>query len=171
MIGVSPPDSAETRRAAEQRPVTRAATECDIPAIKTIADREKHALGFVHRGSLTRAVARDELIVASIGTSVVGFCHFYRRRDGTTTIYHVAVVPERRGEGIGRALLIEVGRSAGERTAGIIRLKCPDDLPANDFYSWMGFCLVATDTGRKRPLNVWERSVDLFRPTALIPNE
>lgn len=141
-------------------PIIRAATTDDIPAIKAIADREKRALGFVHRGSLTRAVTRDELIVACVGPSLVGFCQCYRRRDGIAAIYHVAVVPERRGEGIGRTMIAAVdGRQRG-CGGGTIRLKCPQDLPANAFYSSIGFRLAAIETGRGRPLNVWERRIE-----------
>lgn len=141
-------------------PIIRAATTDDIPAIKAIADREKHALGFVHRGSLTRAVARDELIVACVGPSLVGFCQCYRRRDGVAAIYHVAVIPERRGQGIGRALLAAIDGALGARDAGTVRLKCPQDLPANAFYASIGFRLATIETGRGRPLNVWERRIE-----------
>lgn len=135
----------------------RTATTHDIPVIKAIAEREKHALGFVHRGSLLRAQARGELIVASIGPSVVGFCQFYRRRDGVSAVYHVAVDAERRGQGIGRALLAAVDGAQGAPGACPVRLKCPRDLPANAFYSRIGFRLAAVETGRGRSLNVWER--------------
>lgn len=138
------------------RVVVRAGTMRDIDAIKAVADREKHALGFVHRGSLVRAVAREELVVAAIGPAVAGFCQLYRRRDRIVTVYHVAVVPEVRGEGIGRALLASVSHDAGTRGLEIIRLKCPVDLPANDFYARIGFRRVAIEAGSGRPLNLWE---------------
>lgn len=128
----------------------------DIPAVKAIADRDKRALGFVHRASLTRAATREELLVAGSGPSIVGFCQFYRRRDGTATIYHVAVTPEARRTGVGRALIAEVAHDAAERGMHAIRLKCPADLSANAFYARIGFGLVDVEAQRKRPLNVWE---------------
>lgn len=134
----------------------RAGTVSDIDAVKAIADREKRALGFVHRGSLVRAAARGELVVATMGTAVAGFCQLYRRRDGIVSVYHIAVMPEARGTGIGRALLADVGGDAGERGMAAVRLKCPADLPANEFYRHLGFRLVSGEAGAARPLNVWE---------------
>ena len=136
--------------------VIRAGTVADVAAVKAIAEREKPALGFVHRGSLVRAAARGELVVACIGSAVAGFCQFYRRRDGIVTIYHVAVAPEARGQNVGRALLSAVGQDAVDRGCNAVRLKCPADLPANAFYARAGFRLVAAEVGRRRPLNVWE---------------
>ncbi len=151
----------------------RAGTITDIEAIKAIADREKQALGFVHRGSLVRAAARDELIVASIGSAVAGFCQIYRRRDGLVTVYHVAVVPEARGAGIGRALLTHVAQDAADRGLAAVRLKCPAELPANGFYARIGFRLVTREAGRGRPLNVWECRIanarDADRPSPTPP--
>jgi N-acetylglutamate synthase-like GNAT family acetyltransferase len=135
--------------------VVRAATTGDIPAIKAIAERKNHALGFVHRGSLARSATRDELVVASVGLSVIGFCQFYRRQDGVATIYHVAVDPERRGEGIGRALLAKVGQDAEKRGMQTVRLKCPADFKANGFYAWIGFQLVGVESTVARPMHVW----------------
>jgi hypothetical protein len=34
-------------------------------------------------------------------------------------------------------------------------LKCPTELPANAFYEHLGLQLVACETGKHRPLNVW----------------
>ena len=143
--------------------VVRAATTTEIDTVKALADRERGTLGFVHRGSLIRAVERDELVLATLGTEFAGFCQLYRRRDGIVTVYHVAVVPERRGAGIGRELLAHVNRDARERAMRAIRLKCPVDLPANDFYARIGFRLVAVETGRARSLNVWEHCLSNAR--------
>ena len=128
----------------------------DIAAVKAVADRERHELGFVHRGSLLRSVARDELFVACAATAIVGFCQLYRRRDGIVAIYHLAVAPEMRGRGIGRALIAHVQRDASDRGSRAIRLKCPADLPANAFYSRIGYCLIGVEGRRARPLNIWE---------------
>lgn len=143
--------------AASEAPVSiRLAALADIAAVKVIADRDKHALGFVHRASLERAITRGELWVACRGGAVVGFCHTYYRRDGVVTVYHVAVMSEARLAGIGRALLVRVIHMADERGMEAIRLKCPADLPANAFYARLGFCHRDSETLRSRPLHVWE---------------
>jgi N-acetylglutamate synthase-like GNAT family acetyltransferase len=149
-----------TARDSDQRSLdsdllVRAGTSCDIPPIKVIADHAKSALGFVHRASLTRAVARDELIVADVRESVAGFCHFYRRKDGIITLYHIAVDAELRRKGIGRAMIVRLHRDATESGMVAIRLKCPADLPANEFYARYGFSLVGVEGKIARPLHVW----------------
>lgn len=143
--------------------VVRTGTKSDIDAIKAIADREKDALGFVHRGALVRAAGRNELVIASIETVVVGFCQLYRRQDGIITVYHFAVVSEARGLGIGRALLAHLAADARTQQMKAIRLKCPSDLPANDFYARNGFKRMAVDAGKARPLSVWEYHVSEAR--------
>ena len=135
----------------------RLATPNELDAIKAIADRERHALGFVHRGSLARAVARDELFVAFQGTGVVGFCQFYRRRDGVVTIYHLAVMPEARNQRIGTSLITHVLRDAKKQGMTTIRLKCPSGLLANAFYARTGFECVGSEKGTRRILHIWER--------------
>lgn len=56
-----------------------------------------------------------------------------------------------RGKGVGRFLLYSVPAP--------IQLKCTEDNPANEFYTHCGMVLRTTETGRKRPLNVYERRV------------
>jgi GNAT superfamily N-acetyltransferase len=131
----------------------------DNVAIKALADREKHGLGFVHRGAFVRSAARDELLVADTGAAIAGFCQYYRRRDGIVTVYDIAVAAEARGAGLGRALIDAVNFDASARHARIIRLKCPACLPSNNFYARLGFALVASEASPLRPLNVWELGV------------
>src|ERR1700759_879187 len=83
----------------------RLAIEDDIAAIKAIADDNKQELGFVSRGMLRSAIARGGLIVAVIDNVVAGYCELWRRRDGQTTIYSIAVADNPRHKGVGRALI------------------------------------------------------------------
>ena len=136
--------------------VIRQAGHNDIPAIKSIADREKDSLGFVNRGALTRAVERGELLIVAVGDEAIGFCHFYRRRDRMVTLYHLAVERTWRGCGAGRALLVHLHEQASAEGHLIIRLRCPTDLPANGFYARFGYRAVATLPGKARALNVLE---------------
>ncbi len=159
------------------RPTVRPANEADLEAIKRIADNCKREIGFSSRGMLRNAIGRGELLVAIGGDdeaaekgepqfaptsnetylppspAVVGFVDFHRRLDGQITIYGIVVAEERRGRGIGRAL---VAALAAPPLPACIALKCPTDNPANNFYAALGFQLtgVAAPT-RRRPLNLW----------------
>lgn len=135
----------------------RQATQTDLDAIKRIADRDKHALGFVHRGALARAIERREVLLAVRGSDIVGFCQMYHRRDGVITVSHIAVVHEARRRGIGRALVDRARDDGVARGMTSIRLKCPFDLPANAFYQGIGFALASVETTASRDLNIWER--------------
>ncbi len=141
--------------------VVRFAMLADLASVKSIADAERRQLGFVPRGSLVRAIERNELLVAcdTKQSAVLGFCHLYRRRDGITTIYHVAVASDARGQGIGRALLSRVIDDAANRGMSGVRLKCPADLPANRFYAHLGFGLCGQVLGASRLINLWQHLI------------
>lgn len=76
-----------------------------------------------------------------------GYCRWHARKDGTITIYEI--ISTRLGAGgemLGQLKLL--GKP--------IQLKCPDDLPANEWYFKRGFRLdkfEVTPSGRR--LNVW----------------
>ena len=133
----------------------RLARASDLDAIKRLADAERPALGFVRRPALAESIARDEVLVAEQAGAVVGFVEYHQRRDGQVTLYHIAVTAERRGEGVGRALIDGLRTAATAAGATPIALKCPVDLPANAFYRACGFALREVAAGRARPLNVW----------------
>ncbi len=160
--GGQPAESPVERRQRIGATTIRLATREDISAIKAIADRERRTLGFVHGGALRRAVDRAEVLVAVAedASHLVGFCQSYHRRDGTVSLYHIAVVEEARGLGIGRALVERLSATAIGTGMRSIRLKCPAELPANRFYPRLGFSLARTENGVARRLHVWERSID-----------
>jgi len=138
----------------------RKATPVDLDGIKALADAHKHELGFVLRPALARSIARGMLLVAENRSGLVGFVEYYHRRDGQTTLYHIAVVVDHRREGAGRALidaLCDEARCMGQRK---IRLKCPEGLSAQSFYAQVGFRLVEWERGRRRALAIWERWFD-----------
>lgn len=126
----------------------RFAIENDIDAIKRIANQYKNELGFVSSASLKTGIKRRSLLVAEYNGYIVGFCNYWARRDGTQTIYEIAVDKSRQGEGIGRAFIAAIPKP--------IQLKCTVDNKANQFYDRLGFRLTETVEGRKRPLNVWK---------------
>lgn len=131
-----------------------------LPGIKAIADCAKQSLGFVHRGALTRAIERREVLVTTVCSSIIGFCHFYRRRDGVWVIYHLAVAEAMRRSGVGSRLVETVFEDARRHGAVVVRLKCPEDLEANRFYERIGFCCTGLEPRQPRSLTMWERVMD-----------
>lgn len=127
----------------------RYATIEDIPQVQIIARQYRDELGFVTRPGLQQSAARKSLLVAIDNCEVVGFVDYWPRRDGWSTVYHLAVTKTHTGRGVGRQLLYAVPAP--------IRLKCTQDNEvANHFYSNAGMALVRTEPGKKRPLNVYE---------------
>jgi N-acetylglutamate synthase-like GNAT family acetyltransferase len=97
---------------------------------------------------LNDAAERGELILVD-----GGICHWHLRRDKQITIREIVVLPERRGEGIGRSML-NMLRKVADATS--IFAKCPVDLPANSWYEAMGFELEGAETTRTgRKLKLW----------------
>lgn len=137
----------------------RKATLEDLDSVKTLADAHRHELGFVRRSALARAIDRQEIIVAYNHEGFAGFVEYYSRRDTQTTLYHIAIKPEHRLQGVGQALIEVLKDEAQTKGKDVIRLKCPADLTANRFYERLGFTLASRENNRNRPLNVWELQI------------
>jgi len=133
----------------------RKAVPNDLDAIKQLTDQHRHELGFVLRPALQEAIADQELFVAEVEDLIAGFVHYHHRRDRQTTLYHIAVREERRGQGIGRALIEALSVESTSRGQRQILLKCPKNLAANDFYANIGLSLICAEKGKRRELNVW----------------
>ena len=133
----------------------RKAIEADLLHVKRLADAHRHELGFVLLPSLREQIERGEMLVAVLGDDLIGFVDYHRRKDGQITLYHIAVDPAAQHQGVGYALVGALEGVARATNSSRIALKCPVDLPANQFYQGYGFRLGETLNGRKRPLNVW----------------
>ncbi len=131
------------------------AEERDVIAVKEIADRHRVDFGFIPRVAFYEAVDKGWLLVAKVDGVVVGFVRFRHRRDKTTTLYEIAVANHIKRQGIGRALIYRLIEHARQHNQLDIKLKCPVNLPANHFYSALGFELVRVEKGKRRELNVW----------------
>jgi len=127
----------------------------DIDWIKRLADEHRDELGFVIRSEIERAVSKAEVFVEP----EIGFVVFHHRRDSQTTLYLIAVREKRKG--IGKALVMAVIDDARRKGKEFIQLKCPVNLPANEFYKRLGFVLERVDEGKRRKLNVWRYYIDL----------
>ncbi|MCS6836815.1 MAG: GNAT family N-acetyltransferase [Anaerolineae bacterium] len=136
------------------RYVVRPATPDDLDAVKALFDAERQALGFVLRPSLAESIHRGEILVVR-DEGLLGAVHYRHRRDRQTTLYHIAVLSSRRRAGLGATLVEALKRECQARQARFILLKCPQGLPANQFYAAQGFQLQAQEAGKRRLLNVW----------------
>jgi GNAT superfamily N-acetyltransferase len=92
---------------------------------------------------------------------LIGFVEYHHRRDEQTTLYHIVVIPARRRQGVGRALIDALRNEALALRKQIIRLKCPADLPAQGFYARLGLDSLGEESGNSRPLVVWALSLIL----------
>lgn len=137
----------------------RKATKADIDTIKQLADAHRHELGFVRRPALLEAIKRLELIVADNCQELVGFIEYRHRKDEQTTLYNIVVKPNWRRKGIGKQLFQELANEAQTKSKQFILLKCPEDLPANDFYNHIGCTQINIENGKSRRLIVWKREV------------
>lgn len=128
----------------------------EIDLIKRLFDRHKNELGFVIKSALINSIERNELIVAvNERGEIVGVVHYRHRKDGQTTLYSIVVDATCRLKAIGRALVYELKNEASGKGQKNILLKCPTELESNKFYEAEHFSLIATDSGKLRPLNIW----------------
>ena len=128
----------------------RNATLDEVDVIAGIAKFYSKELGFVMKVALRESVARGSLLVATMQGKIVGFCNYRLKKDGTVTVYEIAVHVSYKRYGIGRGMLDAIKQP--------ITLKCPvDNVGAHAFYKRCGFEMVETVQGRKRELTVWKR--------------
>ena len=129
------------------------ATESDIPAmitlIRELAEYEKLThLCVITEEHLKRAlfgpVKFAEALMARAGSQSAGYAIFFHNFStflGSPGIYleDIYVTPSLRGRGIGKKLLVEVGRIAHERGCGRLEWSVLNwNKPAIDFYESLG---------------------------------
>jgi ribosomal protein S18 acetylase RimI-like enzyme len=131
------------------------ATPDDIDEIKRIADAHRRELGFVRRPSLLEAIDRSEVLIAKQNGSILGFVEYRHRKDEQTTLHNIAIVSTYQRKGIGRKLVERLVSEAQEMGKSHISLKCPVDLPANEFYKMLNFQLCGIEPGKRRNLKIW----------------
>lgn len=128
----------------------RKATLDDIDRVQKVFAKNQKFVGFVMKASLEEAVLRDCLLVYEneVG-DIVGAVNFRPTKRGYLTIYEIATIEH--GRGAGKALI-----EALKRFRMNIRLKVTEDNEnAHKFYEKVGFKLIGTEAGRKRPLRVY----------------
>lgn len=134
----------------------------DIPSCKPIADQHRDVLGFLTRGVFAEAVEKQHLLVADLGEQqIVGFVRFNHRKRGTeTAIYDIGVDQHFQRQGIGRALVGALANECRIWNRDTIALRCPEGVPANDFYCHIGFQHMGILPGRKRRLMIWQLPIE-----------
>lgn len=123
--------------------------------LKTIADHNKHELGFTPLPVLQDAATRQELLMVVEEDIPVGYCNYHTREDKWTTVREIVIDQQHRGRGYGTELLNCIPRP--------FRLRCPVDLPSNAFYR--GYGLTHTwqeEKDKGRSLNVWQTQPDII---------
>ena len=136
--------------------IVRKATMADLDVLKNLADAHKHELGFVLRPALAKSIAQGEVITAQISKDVVGFAEYHNRRDAQTTLYHIVVQPDHRGQGVGQQLIHTLVQDSIECGKEFVQLKCPVNLKANGFYKQLGFSCVGVQPRKHRDLAIWQ---------------
>ncbi len=141
-----------------------------IDAVKRLADGHRDELGFHTRQSYLESRQRNELLVARLGSRVVGFVRYHKRRDRAATIYEVATDPSFRRRGIGGSLVRAVVDACRDSGVRLLRLSCPAELPANEFYRAAGFTQASrrSNPGRSRPLIEWQLPILPLRPMTFV---
>lgn len=127
----------------------------DVAGVKVIADRHRTELGFIRTAVLHEAQRKGWLLVAVRDKQVIGFANFRIRQDKNATLYDLVVDGPYRKQHIGKRLIQRLTWLVNVAGGEHIRLKCPQSLPANTFYEKLQFTYTETETGKKRPLNVW----------------
>jgi GNAT superfamily N-acetyltransferase len=147
--------------------IFRSAVRADVPAILEMLENDEISRSRVVPEStdaeLWRAFEeidadpRNELIVADDDGDVVGTCQLTftpslsRRGAERMTIEAVRVRPDRRGSGVGRAMMLWALDRARERGCGLAQLTTDKRrTSAQRFYASLGF--TATHEGMKLPL-------------------
>lgn len=135
--------------------------ETHLDSAKKVADANRDALSFVTRGKFQEAIEQNRGFVAIENNEVIGFVLFrHRKRDKQTTLSDICVDERYRGQNIGRHLIHVLVEDCENKSREFIQLKCPVDLPANKFYSHVGFNLHDIEDGKKRKLNVWRLAIE-----------
>jgi hypothetical protein len=85
-------------------------------------------------------------------------------------VREIAAFSSCQGRGIGRALVKAIVIHARKHGSHTIRLSCPVELPANEFYSSPGFRRFhrPSKPGKSRPLYQWELVVREARPLTFV---
>lgn len=113
--------------------------------IRVLSRYDKDALGFIPAGGeqgLSVLIPRGRVAVCHVDGELAGFCAWTTNEE-SVKIHQCCVSDAHRGCGIGRSL-VQCVRAA--RPGLPVSCRVRDDLPANEFWTAIGFARVGTDT-------------------------
>ncbi len=119
----------------------------------SVFQQHRDELGFVNEAQCReKDLYTEQKNGEIVGAALVNHCV----RKPQTTLYELAVLPEYRRDGIAKGLINQVARDSPHEK---IIAKCPETLPANDFYEATGWEQIDREDGKNRALNVWKQDV------------
>lgn len=134
-------------------------TEQDIQQCAAIAQQYRSTFGFISATVIRDSVARKRiLVVRDDEGQVTGWLRFGLHEDHAT-ISLLCVAQPRQGAGTKLLQLLEQTLRNYFTHPYRIMVKCPVDEAANMFYERRGFVCTGQVPGRRRKLNVWEKTV------------
>jgi len=127
--------------------MTRAKSAADV------FQKHRDELGFVNEAQCREKDLYTEYRNGEIvGAALANHCV----RKPQTTLYELAVLPEYRREGIAKSLVNQMARDSPH---GKLVARCPEPLPANDFYKSTGWVRVDREQGKNNSLNIWHKDI------------
>lgn len=135
--------------------------------ITELADTQKKELGFIPYAAYEQSMYKGNLFtaVSTIGREKTAFAG-YALLGGTfpgKRIFQLAVSPQYRHKGVGKALVEEIVQNADAEGFSTIGIKVGEQLPANKFWENMKFDVVSTKEGGQmhRRVNIRVREIGL----------
>lgn len=153
----------------------RAARLVDVPMMVAL-ERRSFAVHQMETEAFRRLVGRDTamVLVCERGGRFLGHAVvLFRARTTVARLYSIAILPEARGTGAGRALLSELVSRIRERGLATVSLEVRSlDTPVRAFYERFGFSFKETlpgyyDDGADAVRLVFELAPALRRPLRL----
>lgn len=98
----------------------------------------------------TKVYASADFMVVEHGETAVGRLYLERRAEAFLVV-DIGVLPDRRGQGLGRALMAWIAEEA--RAAGVPKVELhvlPNNTPARRLYEGLGFERVGAESGHLR---------------------
>ena len=136
----------------------------DLAYIVGLANENEEALGFIPETRMAYYIAREQYIIqpTSAGKRAGYILHGKPTSGGILTIAQAVIDYDLRDQGLGRLAVSELIDRARKANSREIKLRCADDLEANNFWQTLGFKLTNTlypANRRRRAINVYMLSL------------